>query len=36
MQRPGRRLRILAATCVVLAAYPAFVLGSVYAHWFAA
>lgn len=34
MQRPGRRLRILAATFVVLAAYPAFVLGTVYAHWF--
>ena len=35
-QRPGRRLRLLAATFVVLAGYPAFVLGTVYAQWFSA
>ena len=32
-QRPWRRLALCAAA---LAAYPAFVLASVYAHWFAA
>ena len=32
-RRPWRRLALCAA---VLAAYPAFVLASVYAHWFAA
>lgn len=36
MKRPGRRLRLVAATCLVLAAYPAFVLGTVYAQWFRA
>lgn len=36
MKRPGRRLRLIAATCLVFAAYPAFVLGTVYAHWFGA
>ena len=34
MKRPGRRIRVVAATGLVLAAYPAFVLGTVYAHWF--
>ena len=32
---PTWRKRLLIAACVV-AAYPAFVLGTVYAHWFAA
>ena len=36
MKRPGRRLRLIAATGLVLAAYPAFVLGTVYAQWFRA
>lgn len=36
MKRPSRRLRVFAAAFVVLAAYPAFVLGTVYAHWFGA
>jgi hypothetical protein len=36
MRPPRRRLRLLAATCLVLAAYPAFVLGTVYAQWFRA
>ena len=36
MKRPGRRLRLIAATGLVLAAYPAFVLGTVYARWFSA
>ena len=36
MKRPGRRLRLVAATGLVLAAYPAFVLGTVYAQWFRA
>jgi hypothetical protein len=36
MTLPRRRLRLLAATCLVLAAYPAFVLGTVYAQWFRA
>jgi hypothetical protein len=31
-----RRLRLLAAVTVVLGAYPAFVLGTVYAQWFRA
>ena len=35
MKRP-RRLRLLVAVAVVLAAYPAFVLGAVYAQWFRA
>jgi len=34
VKRPGRRIRLIAATGLVLAAYPAFVLGTVYAHWF--
>jgi hypothetical protein len=33
MKRPSRRLKLFAATFVVLAAYPTFVLGTVYAHW---
>ena len=36
MKRPGRRIRLIAATGLVLAAYPAFVLGTVYAQWFRA
>ena len=36
MKRPGRRIRLVAATGLVLAAYPAFVLGTVYAQWFRA
>jgi hypothetical protein len=36
VKRPSRRLRLFAATVLVLAAYPAFVLGTVYAHWFGA
>ena len=31
-----RRYRLIAATVLVLAAYPAFVLGTVYAAWFKA
>ena len=33
MSRP-RRLRLIAVAVLLLSAYPAFVLGSVYAHWF--
>jgi len=33
-RRPGRPLRLFSAAFLVLAAYPAFVLGTVYAHWF--
>jgi hypothetical protein len=29
-------MKVFAATFLVLAAYPAFVLGTVYAHWFGA
>ena len=36
MKRPLRRLQLVAATFLVLAAYPTFVLGTVYAHWFGA
>jgi len=36
MKRPSRRLKLFAATCLVLAAYPTFVLGTVYAQWFRA
>ena len=36
MKRPSRRMKLLAATFLVLAAYPAFVLGTVYANWFRA
>ena len=36
MKRPGRRIKLFAATFLVLAAYPTFVLGTVYAHWFSA
>ena len=36
MTRPRRPLRLFAATFLVLAAYPAFVLGTVYAQWFRA
>ena len=36
MKRPSRRLRLVAAAFLVLAAYPAFVFGTVYAHWFGA
>jgi hypothetical protein len=36
VKRPGRRLRLVAATFLVLAAYPAFVLGTVCAQWFRA
>jgi hypothetical protein len=35
MKRP-RPLRLVFAAALVLAAYPAFVLGTVYAHWFRA
>ena len=36
--KPGKRpwLRRLVLAGLILAAYPAFVLASVYAHWFAA
>ena len=36
MKRVSRRIRLIAATGLVLAAYPAFVLGTVYAQWFRA
>ena len=36
MTKPRRSLRLFAAAFVVLAAYPAFVLGTVYAQWFRA
>ena len=36
MKRVSRRIRLIAATGLVLAAYPAFVLGTVYAQWFSA
>jgi hypothetical protein len=36
MKRPSRRLKVFAATFLVLSAYPAFVLGTVYSHWFSA
>ena len=35
MKRP-RRLRVLFAVALIVAAYPAFVLGTVYAQWFRA
>ena len=36
MTKPRRGLRLFAATFLVCAAYPAFVLGTVYAQWFRA
>jgi hypothetical protein len=36
VKRVSRRIRLIAATGLVLAAYPAFVLGTVYAQWFRA
>ena len=36
MKRPRRRLKLFAAAFLIVAAYPAFVLGTVYAHWFQA
>ena len=36
MTKPRRGLRLIAATFLVFAAYPAFVLGTVYAQWFRA